>query len=299
MPGGEDKRQQHLFELGPSVQPEPKVGPLKRAIWTDNKAKLIETYLRLFVYITKHGVYIDAFAGPQDPRKPDSWSAKLVLESEPRRLRKFFLFEERPTSVKLLEELRDGQRPRDRAKGEPKRTIEIFPGDCNHQMAEVLDEGHVRQSEATFALLDQRTFECHWSTVRALATYKAPDRHKIELFYFLADGWLPRSLAAQKNEEVLRAWWGRDDWQQLQGISSTQRAQLFSERFKSDFGYASVKPWPIYEREDGDGRIMYYMIHATDHPDAPSLMDRAYRKAVVTEEEFEQLVLELGLADGE
>ena len=40
---------------------------------------------------------------------------------------------------------------------------------------------------------------------------------------------------------------------------------------------------------------MYYMIHATDHPDAPGLMDRAYRNAVLPKEPYEQLSLELGL----
>src|SRR5712672_141396 len=33
-------------------------------IWTENKAKLIERYLYYFVMVTKHGAYIDGFAGP-------------------------------------------------------------------------------------------------------------------------------------------------------------------------------------------------------------------------------------------
>ena len=40
---------------------------------------------------------------------------------------------------------------------------------------------------------------------------------------------------------------------------------------------------------------MYYMIHATDHPLAPGLMARAYKKAVFPKEPIEQLRLELGL----
>src|SRR5690349_16399390 len=53
-------------------------------VWTENKAKLIERYLYYFVQVTKHGTYIDGFAGPQEPDKLDMWSAKLVVESEPR-----------------------------------------------------------------------------------------------------------------------------------------------------------------------------------------------------------------------
>jgi hypothetical protein len=55
----------------------------ERPIWTENKAKLIERYLYYFVMITKHGAYIDGFAGPQYPEKQDAWAAKLVIESKP------------------------------------------------------------------------------------------------------------------------------------------------------------------------------------------------------------------------
>jgi hypothetical protein len=61
---------------------------------------------------------------------------------------------------------------------------------------------------------------------------------------------------------------------------------------KKELGYKSVKAWPIYERENG-GAIMYYLIHATDHPEAPKFMSRAYRHAVYPLEPLEQLKLEL------
>jgi hypothetical protein len=37
---------------------------------------------------------------------------------------------------------------------------------------------------------------------------------------------------------------------------------------------------------------MYYMIHATDHPDAPEAMQGAYRNAVRPKEPAEQLLIE-------
>jgi hypothetical protein len=65
-------------------------------------------------------------------------------------------------------------------------------------------------------------------------------------------------------------------------------------RFKDELGYRSVMPWPIYKRRGSD-IIMYYMIHATDHPEAPKLMGRAYRKVMKPKESAEQLRLELNL----
>ena len=83
--------QEELFELPPPVPEEPQIAPLRRPVWTENKAKLIERYLYYFVLITKHGNYIDGFAGPQQPEHPEMWAAKLVLESEPKWLRHFYL----------------------------------------------------------------------------------------------------------------------------------------------------------------------------------------------------------------
>jgi hypothetical protein len=120
--------------------------------------------------------------------------------------------------------------------------------------------------------------------------------HKIEIFYFLANGWLERAFAAQKDLDVRARWWGRDDWTELQKMSREERRDALVIRFKKDLGYQSVKAWPIFERENG-GAVMYYMIHATDHPEAPILMSRAYRKTVTPLEPIEQLNLELVSAE--
>ena len=41
---------------------------------------------------------------------------------------------------------------------------------------------------------------------------------------------------------------------------------------------------------------MYYMIHASDHPEAPILMSRAYNNAVAPKEPQEQLELEFNVS---
>jgi hypothetical protein len=54
----------------------------------------------------------------------------------------------------------------------------------------------------------------------------------------------------------------------------------------------SVKAYPIYKREGG-GAIMYYMIHATDHPEGPIQMARAYRNTVRPVDPPEDMQLDL------
>jgi three-Cys-motif partner protein len=130
--------------------------------------------------------------------------------------------------------------------------------------------------------------------VNALAQHKSTG-NKIELFYFLPIYWLGRALAAQKNTAVLHSWWGRADWQILRRLTPYERADVFMTRFKKELGYSSVLPYAIYSKKLG-GRVMYYMIHATDHPDAPEAMQRAYRNAVRPKEPAEQLLIELAEA---
>ena len=278
-----------LFDLPPESKRELEFKQLKRPIWTENKAKLIERYLYYFVLITKHGTYIDAFSGPQEPEKPEMWSAKLVLESEPRWFRNFYLFEKNPHQISKLEELKEEIIKDKNIK--PKRNINIYPGDFNELIHDVLSTNPIKEKEAAFCLLDQRTFECHWNSLVTIAGYKK-NGFKIELFYFFPAAWLDRAIASTtKNKEVLLQWWGNDNWEILRGMKSCKRAKYVASRIKEEFDYASVLPFPIYSRENG-GRIMYHMIHATDHPEAPGLMHRAYHKALLPQEPLEQLELE-------
>jgi three-Cys-motif partner protein len=262
-----------------------------RPVWTDNKAHFIMSYLRYFVLLTKHGTYIDGFAGPQEECETDAWSAKRVLASEPQWIKHFHLCDQSKAQIGRLEELKAAQPLTDKKGRKLYRKINIYKGDFNTAIDDILANGKISHKQATFCLLDQRTFECQWQTVEKLARHKQ-SHNKIELFYFLANGWLDRALSNQKDLDVLERWWGRDDWTELKKMSRDERANVIMHRLKKDLGYKSVKCWPVYERKDG-GKTMYYMIHATDHPEAPKFMSRAYRRAISPLEPIEQFKLEL------
>lgn len=247
----------------------------------DNKAKLIERYLHYFVLVTKHGTYIDGFAGPQDCA--DNWAARLVLRNEPHWLRHFHLCEVEGPKVERLRELQ---------RQHPNRGVEVYDGDFNLKVAQILRPEVIGQKEAVFCLLDQRTFECDWATVERIARYKTSG-YKIEIFYFLANHWFHRALAATTKGDQPTRWWGRDDLDHFAAFSGIDRAQMVCRRFREEFGYVSARPWAIYDRERGR-RVMYYMIHATDHPNAPYLMSRAYEGAVMPREQLDQVQLALG-----
>ena len=263
------------------IPAEPSLKKIERPVCTANKAQLIVRYLRFFVFITKHGTYIDGFAGPQEERTCDTWAAKLVIESEPRWMRHFHLCDSKRSQVNLLRQMKAGQPPSQYA-----RNIEIYEGNFNEKVNRILRSGDITDKEATFCLLDQRTFECHWATVEKIAKFKKSG-NKIELFYFLANSWQERAFAAQKKMHVPAAWWGRDDWKEVRDMTRDERRDAFVDRFKRGLGYRSVKAWPIFGALTG-GALMYYMIHATDHPEAPKLMSRAYHATVSPSGPFEQ-----------
>jgi len=264
--------------------------PIRYPLWTEHKAQLIAKYLRYFIFITRHGAYIDGFAGPQEPNREQDrdsmWAAKLVADNEPKWLRDFFLCDADAKKADFLEAIRDQE------KDTPNRTVTTFIGDFNDVVDDVLATDRITEKTASFCLLDQRTFECKWKTVEKIAKRKTGT--KIEQFYFLGTGWLDRSLAAQSDYEVLSDWWGNEEWKTLRGMNSVLRANLVAERFKSELGYTFANAWPIYDKYNSK-RVMYHMIHATDHPEAPKLMARAYKNATSRNEPVEEIQLMLGL----
>lgn len=87
-------------------------------------------------------------------------------------------------------------------------------------------------------------------------------------------------MAAVKRPEKIKeveAWWGRPDWLSLRGMDSLERARTVASRFERELGYGKAEVFPIRDAAE-NGRIMYHMIHASDHAEALPLMVRAYRK---------------------
>lgn len=251
---------------------------IQQPIWTENKAQFIQHYLRYFVQVTKHGAYIDGFAGPQYLDRLDAWAAALVLESEPKWLRRFFLCEHNRKKLSLLRKLRDAHvNCLDRKGKSFRRKIQVLPGDFNVTIDKILGAGGITQKEATFCLVDQHTFECHWSTLEKLAAYKKRPERKIEILYFLGVGWIHRAFSGIKHEEKMEAWWGNPGWRDLKAKSSLEIAEIVRSRMQAELGYQFSAAYPIYDK---DNRVMYYMIHVSDHDEAPALMVRAHTKAV-------------------
>ena len=136
-----------------------------------------------------------------------------------------------------------------RALGGCHDSFHVYAGDVNERIHAMLREAPIGPKTACFCLIDQRTFECHWATVEAVARYKR-EGFKIELFYFLAQGWLDRAQSTS-GPERLRAWWGNSDYRQFLERRSHDRANTLCRRFIHELGYEYSIPFAIHEKGEG------------------------------------------------
>jgi hypothetical protein len=61
---------------------------------------------------------------------------------------------------------------------------------------------------------------------------------------------------------------------------------------KTELGYKHAYGWQIFSRNVG-GKVLYHMIHATDHDEGPLLMNCAYRNALKRREPTDRLQRDL------
>lgn len=269
--GGKAPKSVFVFEGGRI--PERGVGPPPSQ--TNSKSKLIAEYLSNFQRVTNGGMYIDGFAAPQSRGHEEAWTARRVLEIEPKRIRNFWLCDIDPAGIKQLRTLKAEHHRDPRS-----RRVFVHEGDFNEIVHDILKSDRFTPRAAIFALLDQRNTECHWSTVKALANRGG--RTKIELMYFLGASWLHRSLTQSKTPDriaEIERWWGGPDWTALKNLTQIGMVDQVAARFSFELGYKYVNAFPIFQRDTGKKRS-FYLIHASDHPEAPKLMTRAYLKTV-------------------
>ncbi|MGN7868377.1 three-Cys-motif partner protein TcmP [Paracoccus sp. 22332] len=120
------------------------------------KSELVADYIRRFQQVTRGGLYVDGFAAPQRRNAPEAWSARRVLEVEPKRIRGFWLFDIDPGGVEMLRELKSLHH-----RSPISRKVRVFEGDFNKEVFHFLQAKELRRDTAVFALLDQRATECH------------------------------------------------------------------------------------------------------------------------------------------
>ena len=161
--------QTELFgDLRPAGRPRPHARQppvdIEAPLWTIDKSRLIDEYIHHFLLVTKHGVYLDLFAGPQHVTDAENWSVRRVLERRT----------EGNPSIRhyAVCDIKRKQADRLRNLGRNHPSFRVYEGDANERVHEMLEGAPITAKTACFCLIDQRSFHCHWTTVEAVAQYK-------------------------------------------------------------------------------------------------------------------------------
>jgi three-Cys-motif partner protein len=268
--------------------------------WTAHKLEIFDLYLKLYRRVAGGGTYIDGFAGDGrigiDGQERPGSVARALDAGAFKQLRLY----ERPRTAKRLRVWVDQhstvlQRSR----------THVSPGDFNELVIGDLDPKVIPLNKACFAFLDPNSTQLNWTTVEALARYKAdcspPDTCKIELWILLSTYHaLPRLIprnSAHLQVDTLNRWLGGETgWRDLYEGNRRPHwyAERFAERLMSEFGYGLARSITI--RDPKSGRPQYHMVHASDHPAAHDFMRWAASHAHPKDSEAIPLP---GIADNE
>lgn len=230
---------------------------------------MLGLYLSVYRRIAGSGSYIDGFAGNGRIRvngETRPGSATVAIESRAFRNLAFY---ERPRMARSLEKYLDG-----RLDAKTRSRCTVVPGDFNEQILHDLAAERFPRDKPCFAFLDPNSTQLDWRTIEALAKYKTYDgdgRCKVELWILLNTHQALMRIVQSHPKVVDRMLGGRDAWDDLRRAHAPAGAYAtrYAERLE-DLGYKLASPALIRARVNG--RPMYYMIHASDHPAAHKLM---------------------------
>lgn len=256
--------------------------------WTLEKLTLFELYLKQYRRVAGSGTFIDAFAGDGNALidgvvRPGS--ARVALASKAFKYCRFY--EKDPATAARLEQLIG-----DQCSERVHSRTSVVCDDSNVAILRDLGTGLVDRERPCFALLDPNSTELSWATVEALASYKTfnpgtdpkhPKQCKIELWILfnthqalmrLVPRQLPAGFATSGSAATLdRVMGDRDAWNDLVSGSEPftygRLVRRYVERLQQ-LEYQLVRPCQILDPRTG--RPQYYMVHASDHPAAHSLM---------------------------
>lgn len=263
--------------------------------WTMRKLEVLTAYFKMYRTIAGGGTYLDGFAGSGHATidgQLTKGSALRALESGA--FKNLILIEKDPaTHARLtgsIAELSEAERAK----------VHLYdpPADCNLAISQLLADEAIDRDKACFAFLDPDSTELAWTTVEKLARYKTylppvpgsrkPERCKIELWILVnTHHAMGRLMPADriKHREPPHAhvldyvMGGRDAWWDLwlrEWGGPDLMAHRYAERLQTVLGYRSTHHQLVHDPDTG--RAQYYMVHASDHPNAHSIMRSAKKE---------------------
>lgn len=237
--------------------------------------------------------FVDTFAGPglvqvRDTERFFEGSALIGLRSGASVVHAIEL---QKANVSALE-----QRAKDRGIDAALRT---HVGNANSIAPEIIAD--IPPLTPVFVLQDPEGMELKWANVRAVARANRERRiRKPEQLINFSDGilrlfWTNQPLTPRM-EETLSDYFGSAVWRGIvddRGSGRLESGQtiraavgLYKRQLRDDAGYTCVTDCEIRRDQVTRGQRAYHLVFASDHPDAPGIMEDAFNKVHVGQSRF-------------
>ena len=234
--------------------------------------------------------FVDTFAGPglvrvRDTERFFEGSALIGLRSGASFVH----------AIELKKDNVDALRQRAEARGID-AALHTHVGDANTIAPEII--GEIPPLTPVFVLQDPEGMELKWANVKAVATANSGRRsRKPEQLINFSDGilrlfWTNQSLTPEMEELAsLAGYFGSDAWSEIvsdriegrleSGQTIGAAVELYKRRLRDDAGYSYVIDREIRRDQVTRGQRAYHLVFASDHPDAPRIMQDAFNKVHV------------------
>lgn len=261
--------------------------------WTRNKLQILAGYLPAFNTASTRSnerIYIDLMAGQPFNRdkvtgEDFDGSARLALSASPGFTRLAFC-EQEPNASHLRADLGDRY---------PGRHFNVYSGDCNETIDQVLHGLLPYRWAPTFAFVDQQAAEVRWETLGKLARFRSGKR-KTELWILASPSMITKGVAGTNGAEFaaqVDLLYGTTDWRRIQEARRSESitaeeyrdemVNLLRWRLETVLGYAATARIPMRLPTN---LPIYDMVFATDHEVGTRIMNHLYRKAAEREPEM-------------
>ena len=236
--------------------------------WTLDKLKILELYLPGYLGATQSAIetiYIDGFAGPgmnqiHGTERLVQGSPLIALSARSQagdRFDRLYFIEKHKETFDELETLVASRDTEHRAT--------VIHGDVNVELPRVVRQ--INKRTPTFVLLDTDAIEPAWRTIEAIAAWRT------ELLINF-----PLGMSINRNPDSAKAaryfdsstW--RDIWEGGR-VSRTSGLLKFYLSRLAELGYDQQPEHPRLIRSDANNNPLYYLLLASKHPAAKSIMD--------------------------
>lgn len=260
--------------------------------WTLNKLAILEDYLPAFNKASAKSptrVYIDLMAGESENIERGTGtsfdgSPRIAVGAEPGFTHLAFI-EINPAKARSLREDLASSFPGD-------SRYQVYEGDCNLTIDQVLTNLDSYRWSPTFAFVDQQAAEINWSTLAKLAAFRKGSR-KSELWVLMSPAMIIKGITGTNGDAYAKrvdrlygdtAW--RDIWKAWESKNldpegfRSEMVNLFRWRLEHDLGYQVTARIPMRMQNNVP---LYDMVFATDHFVGDKIMTSLYKAAAERE----------------